>query len=171
MSQDRRRGCTSRVSSSKRRVLRSRFSYIYDNGDAFVEAASSVKTRVSYTSFDRRLLFVPASPMYTYQRSRCLVIPVSYSFVERRRCLTARVSYAFRLGQGIHFLFTSARRRSRSQAGRPLTPEPPALVGSCARVAGRPASPPLAGLAQTSSHTHGQPPATGMPLPPAGGEL
>ena len=93
-----------------------------------------------------------------------MLIPVSHDFVEMRGCLTARVSYRLLSRTGhIHFLFTSGRAparphvRSRSRAGRPLTPEAPALVWSCARFAGRPASPPLAGVAQISST---RPPAT-----------
>jgi hypothetical protein len=142
-----------------------------DNGDAFSEAASSVKTHISYTSFDKRLLFVTTSPLYSYQRSRGLVIPASYNFVEMRHCLPFRVS--FRLSSRIeliHFLFLvrqhvcTARPTSaaaRSQPGRQLTPEPPTLVGSYARVAGRPVSPPLAW--HKPSHVHGQSPATGTP--------
>ena len=87
-----------------------------------------------------------------------MLIPVSHDFVEMRGCLTARVSYRLLSRTGhIHFLFTSGRAparphvRSRSRASRPLTPEAPALVWSCARFAGRPASPPLAGVAQISS--------------------
>jgi len=45
-----------------------------DKGDVFRESASSIKIRVSYSSFDRRLLFVTASPLYSY-RIRGLVIP------------------------------------------------------------------------------------------------
>ena len=98
-----------RLLQKRRRVLRSHISYMSDNGDTFIEAASSVKTR-SYTSFDRRLTFVPTSPMYSYQRSRGLVIPASYNLVEMRHCLPFRVSFRFSSRtELIHFLFLVRR--------------------------------------------------------------
>ena len=167
MSQDRRRGCTSRVSSRKRRVLRSRFSYIYNNGDAFVEAASSVKTRVSYTSFDRRLLFVPASPMYSYQRSRGLVIPVFHNFVERRRCLTARVSYRLSSRTG-HSFPVHVCAPSLAIAGRSAAYTRASRTGWELRSRCRPAGVATTGRPSTNQQPHPRPAARHGHASPAG---